>query len=94
MSTYEAIPSRVWRRDDGRTASPYGACPWTSKAEAARWKLEQVGWTVRDNRTGTIGLGRAPYKTEAEAEDVASRLNIIAAAARADREWRAKNKAA
>jgi hypothetical protein len=72
---YEATPSRLWRRDDGRTASPYGACPWTSKAEAARWKLEQVGWTVRDNQTGTIGLGRVPFKTEEEAQEMASRLN-------------------
>jgi hypothetical protein len=75
MQTYEATPSRIWRRDDGRTASPYGACPWTSKAEAARWKIEQVGWTVRDNSTGTIGLGRAPFKTEDEAREMASRLN-------------------
>jgi hypothetical protein len=72
---YEATPSRLWRRDDGRTASPYGACPWTSKAEAARWKLERVGWTVRDNQTGTIGLGRVPFKTEEEAQEMASRLN-------------------
>ena len=75
INIYEATPSRIWRRDDGRTASPYGACPWTSKTEAARWKIEQVGWTVRDNSTGTIGLGRVPFKTEQEAQEMASRLN-------------------
>jgi hypothetical protein len=75
MNIYEVTPSRLWRRDDGRTASPYGACPWASKAEAARWKIEQAGWTVRDNQTGTIGLGRVPFKTESEAQEMASRLN-------------------
>lgn len=65
---YEVIPAMLYRRDDGRTASPYGASPWTSEAEKARWTLEQCGWTVRNPHTGIIGVGRLPWATQGAAE--------------------------
>jgi len=64
---YQVIESRMWKRDDGRTASIYGACPWTSSPEKSRWTMVIVGWTVRDTRLGTIGIGRLPWSTESEA---------------------------
>lgn len=67
--TFEVIPSRRWRRDDGLTASPYGAAPWTSDAERDRWTLEPVGWTVRHLKTGTVGIGRQTWPTEQAALD-------------------------
>jgi hypothetical protein len=72
---YEVIPSKVLVRDDGATASPYGACPWTSEAERARWSAKDVGWTVRDNRTGTVGVGRRPWTDRAEADSWADARN-------------------
>jgi hypothetical protein len=68
MSRYTVIESKAWKCDDGRTASLYGAVPWTSEGEASRWKLVTRGYTVQDNVTGTIGIGRVPWPTRAEAE--------------------------
>lgn len=65
---YKVIPAMVFRRDDGKTASPYGACPWTSEEEKARWQLVQEGWTVENPYTGIIGVGRVPWATEAAAQ--------------------------
>lgn len=68
MTRYDVIPSRRWQRDDGRTASVYGSVPWVSDSERDRWSMVNVGWTVRDNQRGTIGVGRAPWATREEAE--------------------------
>lgn len=65
---YEVIEAKVWRRDDGRTVSPYGACPWTTDSEKARWTLVSVGFTVRDLWSGTIGVGRKPWTERADAQ--------------------------
>ena len=67
--TFQVIPSRRWRRDDGLTASFYGACPWTSADERVRWSLEVVGWTVQHMKTGAVGIGRSPWPTEEAALD-------------------------
>jgi hypothetical protein len=37
MSRFDVIESKHWVRDDGRTASIYGAVPWTSRGEAQAW---------------------------------------------------------
>lgn len=58
---YEVIESQVWRRDDGATASVYGACPWMSDSERDRWSIHVRGYTIRDNARGTVGLGRVPW---------------------------------
>ena len=73
---YEVIESRRWKNDaTGATASLYGACPWISDQERQNWRVETVGFTWRNLKTGTIGLGRAPAKTREEADSVAKRLN-------------------
>lgn len=65
---YEIIESKRYRRDDGRTFSIYGACPWNNAEERKRYVLETVGFTVRDRLSGTVGVGRVPWKTCAEAQ--------------------------
>jgi hypothetical protein len=74
---YEVVASRFWRRNDGKSASPYGACPWTSQAEKSRWKLEEAGFTIRDNASNTVGLGRLPFKTMEEAEAHIAKLEAL-----------------
>ena len=74
---YEVIPSKVLVRDDGATASPYGSCPWTSEAERARWSTKDAGWTVRDNRTGAVGIGRRPWQDRGEADSWADARNGV-----------------
>jgi hypothetical protein len=71
---YEVIESRRYVRDDGAKASIYGACPWQSAAEEARWKIETVGYTVRNPYTGQVGIGRAPWKTSEEAQAFANQF--------------------
>lgn len=68
MERYQVVESQVWQRDDGAKASIYGACPWTSAADKPRWQIVRNGYTIRDNRLGTVGIGRPPFKTHAEAQ--------------------------
>lgn len=76
MRVIEVIPSRRWRHRSGRTASIYGALPWTGARgnTEADWQMEESGWTWR-NDNGTIGLGRPPADTREEAEAVMRRIN-------------------
>ena len=85
---YDVIESKVWKRDDGATASPYGASPWTSTAEEKRWKLVTRGYTVRDNESGTVGIGRVPWATRAEAQEWVDTANARRAAQLAAHEAR------
>lgn len=77
MSThpYSVVEAVSWQRDDGRTASIYGACPWMSERERPRWKTVSQGWTVQDARNGTVGCGRVPWKTREEAQAVVDTWN-------------------
>lgn len=68
MARFEVIESKHWVRDDGRTASLYGAVPWVSSSEEKRWKIVPRGYTVRDNERGTVGIGRVPWTTRTEAQ--------------------------
>jgi hypothetical protein len=68
MARYEVIESKVWKRDDGATASIYGAVPWVTASEEKRWEMITRGYTVRDNERGTVGIGRQPWPTRAEAQ--------------------------
>jgi len=61
---YQVIPSRVWKGPEGRTASIYGAMPWTKPAEKPLWCIVQQGWTVLDLVRGTVGIGRQPWPTQ------------------------------
>ena len=65
---YEVIESKAWKHKDGRTASLYGAVPFLSRADMLDWKIETLGFTVRNNKTNTVGIGRTPWATKAEAE--------------------------
>ena len=64
---YEIIESKQWQCTDGRTASIYGACPYVSDADKANWTIKAVGFTVRNMKTGTVGIGRKPFATFDEA---------------------------
>ena len=65
---YEVIESKRWKHADGRTASLYGAVPYLNDSDREAWTLETVGFTVRNNKTEAVGIGRAPWKTQAEAQ--------------------------
>jgi hypothetical protein len=65
---YEVIEHKVWKHTNGRTASLYGSVPYLSAEEKLNWKVETVGFTVRNNHTNTVGIGRKPWATKAEAE--------------------------
>lgn len=70
MSHYTIIESRVWvNAVTGQRASVYGAVPYTSERECGQWALQTVGWTVRNNHNGTVGIGRRPWDTREEAQE-------------------------
>lgn len=70
MKRYEIVPSRHWKNlVDGRTASIYGACPYVSDADKQNWVIVENGFTIADNKSGTVGMGRAPFTTEQAAQD-------------------------
>jgi len=71
------IPSYVCRhKATGRTASPYGAAPWTGAKgdEEEDWESIQAGWTWL-RADGTVGLGRKPAATYDEAVKVMEEIN-------------------
>lgn len=62
----KVIPSRRWQNAvTGATASIYGAVPYVG--EAGDWAIVTVGFSIQ-NDDGTVGQGRPPYATEAEAQ--------------------------
>lgn len=75
MRIIEVIESRRWKHvKTGRTASFYGAVPYSGGADKSQWCIEIVGYTWRlDN--GTIGLGRQAVKTRQEAEEMMKNFN-------------------
>jgi hypothetical protein len=66
--SYEVIESRQWRHTSGRTASIYGAAPWTAESDKPNWEVVSRGWTVRNPHTGQVGACRQPWATREEAE--------------------------
>lgn len=71
---FEVIELRQWRHTSGRTASVYGACPWTSQADAPNWEIVSRGWTVRNPHTGEVGACRQPFPTREAADEFAGRV--------------------
>ena len=70
MNILSVIESRQWvHLTTGQIGSPYGACPWTSVADRANWALRCTGYTWYLSN-GTVGLGRRPVATRAEAEEI------------------------
>jgi len=67
---FEVIPSKHWiNSETGQTASIYGAVPYLSENEKQKWSVALRGYTVRNLKTGAVGIGRTPWKTEEEALD-------------------------
>jgi len=61
---WEVITSFVRKnKKTGKTQSPYGSAP----PDPENWELVKVGYTVRNTRTGIVGIGRQPWATESEA---------------------------
>jgi hypothetical protein len=75
MQKFEVIESKRWIHTSGKTASIYGAVPYLSEDDQKHWSIEVVGFTVRNNQTGTVGVGRAPWKTKTEAQAFADKFN-------------------
>jgi len=76
MVRYETVTAKSWKNTrTGATASIYGAVPYTNSKDEPDWEIIDVGFTVRDNKTMRVGIGKPPYETKAEADRVADRLN-------------------
>jgi hypothetical protein len=74
---YEIVESKKWINSiNGATASIYGACPYTSDSDKHNWSVKIEGYTIRNNDTGAIGLGKSPFKTMYEAVEQLRKLNI------------------
>lgn len=69
MPHYTIIESKVWVRDDGARASIYGAVPYHSESERKRWNIIRQGFTLRNEDSGTVGIGRPPFETIEQAQD-------------------------
>jgi hypothetical protein len=69
------IEAKHWKRDDGHTASPYGAAPWTSESERARWHIESTGYSIAWSGDGTTGICRRPFPTRERADSYADAWN-------------------
>jgi hypothetical protein len=54
-------------KPSGRRVSPFGAVPWYTDEEAKEWELVSAGYTIAWD-DGTVGIGRKPFATAAEAE--------------------------
>jgi len=67
--SFSIIESRRWKnKKTGATASIYGAVPYGNESDKKNWEIETVGFTARNERTGQVGIGRAPWKSRGEAE--------------------------
>lgn len=69
MATGEIIPYKFWlQAGTGKRASLYGCKPL-----GEGWTVETKGFTIRWP-DGTMGTGRVPFDTEAEAEAYLARV--------------------
>jgi len=73
---YQIVDAKRWVHVDGRTASIYGACPYVSDTDKSNWSIETVGYTIRDNKTNTVGMGRKPFTSMYDAVVALRNLNI------------------
>jgi hypothetical protein len=73
---YTVEESRSYRhKATERKVSIFGALPWRGDAEKLEWELVVNGFTIRDHNANTVGCGRAPWTTQAEAQTIADRWN-------------------
>ena len=81
MQTIRIIPARHWLHPiSGFRASIYGAIPWTTEAERSDWRIVERGytWEVVDTfGSTTVGLGRKPAATLAEAQATAEAWRAV-----------------
>jgi hypothetical protein len=77
MKRYEIIEAKRWVHVNGATASIYGSCPYMSDNDKPNWSIQTVGWTIRDNKTNTVGMGRKPFDSMYDASMVLHNLNVL-----------------
>ena len=57
---YSVVPSRVWRHDDGRQVSPFGAAPISGVSleghAAYGWHMVDNGFTIYNRSQNTYGV--------------------------------------
>lgn len=68
LTPYRVIESQSWVHVSGRTASIYGACPWTHESQRKDWTMRTNGWTCYNSEDGTVGCGRPAWSTREEAQ--------------------------
>lgn len=74
--TYKVIESKKWKnKKTGKSASIYGAVPYYDDITKRNWEIITVGFTVKNTKTGIVGIGKKPCKTYCEAESLANKLN-------------------
>jgi len=72
---YEIVKSRHWKHSSGKTASIHGAAPYYTEEEKQEWEIVDSGWTIYDYHFNTYGMGRKPFATREEAEQLVSKWN-------------------
>ena len=77
MNRYEVIPYMVWQHKTGKRVSIYGASPYRSDKDKEDWEIITDGWTIQDNHTNTIGMGRKPFKEELDALKLVNQWNKV-----------------
>jgi len=77
MRIIKVIESKRWvNRVTGKTASIYGALPYSSDTEKQNWEMQPNGYTWV-NSNGTIGVGRPNAKTYGEAIEIMNKVNNL-----------------
>jgi hypothetical protein len=68
MNKYEIIKSKQWVNINTKEkASLFGAVPYINDSEKQNWVIKEFGWTIRNNKLNTVGIGRKPFVTYFEA---------------------------
>ena len=77
MSRFQVETAKKWVNTNGQTASIYGAVPYTSEEDKKNWKIIDVGYTIRDNKTNTVGIGKQPFQSIYDVALIVTNLNIL-----------------
>lgn len=64
MNHYEIIKSKKWVNIiTNQTASIYGGVPYITENDKKNWVIKEFGWTLYNNKSNTVGIGRIPFTT-------------------------------
>lgn len=64
MNHYEIIKSKKWVNIiTNQTASIYGGVPYITENDKKHWVIKEFGWTLYNNKSNTVGIGRIPFTT-------------------------------